>query len=372
MRINILAGLGMLVGLYLGGRLVSQTGTPEIRSQSAPLPAGRCIIIAVASLVGAFAYALFSVGMQVSNLFAPYGFEATLNDTPGTLDTLAYAIVDGCVIHSYLVASTHHSKSKQLKRFVLAIACLISALMLIRGFRNNVVILMLPIIGMTLQNRRLPLLRTLAVVVGGFLLFSLVAAERNFGLTEGRNGNVAVSYDPLGGELGTTFNVYAVSADIFVRPGSRVRKNLCYEFRNELDTPGAMAEQAPFAGRGVFTKILQHRPTPFWPRILPVVEAITNFSVYGVPFVFAMAGVAVVLLAGYFRRKRGWGTLSYWMMLPMILNWNRIDFSATGKMFLVYVTLFIILDLVVYRSVKAGRPLPRLARPALDEIEYRV
>jgi hypothetical protein len=52
------------------------------------------------------------------------------------------------------------------------------------------------------------------------------------------------------------------------------------------------------------------------------------------------------------------------MMLPMILNWNRIDFSASGKMFLVYVAFFIIIDALVNRPATAA---PAARRRALAQ-----
>jgi len=362
METNILAALGIFAGLYLS-RFVSPPGTSQPRAVSAPWPASLCIFTAVAALLAAVAYALYSVGMQVSNLFTPYGFETTVTEA-GTLDNLAYVIVNACIIRSYFAALTHPSKSRQLKRVVLLIASLICALMLIRGMRNNVVILILPMIGMSLQNRRLPLMKTLAAVFAGFLIFSVVAAERTFGIAEGRNNDIAVNYDPLGGELGTTFNVYAESDNILSGRELQLGKTYVVGFATNL-VPRALWPDRPPSPAVEFSQIYYGTDQlPFGLGYSPVVEAITNFSVYGVPCVFAAASIFVVLLAGYLRRRGGWGTLSYWMMLPMILNWNRIDFSASGKMFLVYVAFFIIIDALVNRPATAA---PAARRRALAQ-----
>ena len=59
---------------------------------------------------------------------------------------------------------------------------------------------------------------------------------------------------------------------------------------------------------------------------------------------FALFAFAVVAVGNYLRVRGRWGLLSYAMMMPMIINWNRIDSNASFKMFAVYVGFFIVFD----------------------------
>lgn len=80
----------------------------------------------------------------------------------------------------------------------------------------------------------------------------------------------------------------------------------------------------------------------------PVVEAMANFREPGIPFVFVAFAVGVVMLGNYLRHRGRWGELCYAMMLPMTINWNRIDSNTAFKMFCVYSAFLVLFSRLLY------------------------
>jgi hypothetical protein len=84
-----------------------------------------------------------------------------------------------------------------------------------------------------------------------------------------------------------------------------------------------------------------------------------NFSQIGIFPVFVLFSALVVLVARYLQTKGRWGLLSYSMMLPILVNWNRIDADASGKIFLIYLALYALLDPLFY-GLRFIRRAPRI------------
>ena len=347
---HILAALGLLVGLYLGNLLAAKSPREKYVVPSAPLSAFRCLSFGIGALLAVVIYVYYSVGMTVSNLLKPYTFERTVISEYSTLDTLIFPVAIAIVLHCYMGVLPQRRRRKWLHRAVLCIALAMSGLILVRGIRNLALILWLPLCGMILHKRRLPIGRAMAIAGSVYLLFSAVAIVRSYGLEAGADAYSITldGLDPAVGELGTTYHVYSEFQKLSSGDELEYGKTYLLGFASNLvprtfwkDRPKSTAEQ--FAA-----KYYQNDDTLDGVGFSPVVEAMDNFSRIGIFPIFLVFAVSVVLVARYLRTKGRWGLLSYSIMLPMLVNWNRIDADASGKIFLIYVALFVLLDPLMY------------------------
>jgi hypothetical protein len=156
------------------------------------------------------------------------------------------------------------------------------------------------------------------------------------------------AFDPLRGELGASFSVYE-------KYTARQETDLKYGKTYTIDSiinlvphpvwrtrPPSPAEQ--FSREYYGTNELRSGL-----GFSPLVECILNFSHMGIVLVFALTAVAFVRLDKWARARGRAGILIASVLLPSIVNWNRIDFAAFSKMFLIYATFLWALDWLLYR-----------------------
>jgi oligosaccharide repeat unit polymerase len=347
---HLLGVVGLLAGL-LGGKLLVP---PKAQIQRVtPLPAYRCGALAVAAFLAIFAYFYYSVGFSLSNMFKPYGFEATLRSESSTLDMLALPAGIAMLLHCYLSASASREMRPALHRFVIAIAVLASMVFLIRGIRNSVQILWLPIFALATRSRRIPVIKAAVAAGAVFILFSVVAAVRSIGLLSAETVEIGNSVlDPLHGELGTSYHVFNIFSSTPSGDGLQLGRSYTIDLGINLVPHSLWPNRPPSTAEKFSMRYFGTDHLSEGLGFSPVVEAIENFSEAGIPFVFALFAFGVVFASNYFRGAGRWGMLSYSMMLPMLVNWNRIDSTTSFKMFVVYCSFFIIFGRLIYIGVR--------------------
>ncbi len=346
MQAHILAVLGLLIGL-IGGKYLSppKKTPPAIK----PLPKQRIVVLTVSALAVILGYIYYSIGFSIANWLQPYSFETTLNPVSTTADTLIEPAAFALLIHCYLSAASFRIARPKMYRFVVAIVGIVAIALLLRGMRNPVQILCLPIFGLAFRNRRVPVFKSGVAAVCVFILFSVVAVVRNFGLINANSAPLTTSsLDPLHGELGTSYNVFRIFNAIGYEDELQYGKTYTVDLGLNL-VPRALWPNRP-ASTAVRFSMRYYGTTDlkFGLGFCPVVEAMANFGMEGIPIVFALFAGIVIAGANYLRGKGRWGLLSYAMLLPMLINWNRIDSNAAFKMFAVYTMFFIVFDKLIY------------------------
>jgi hypothetical protein len=349
MQTHLLANLGLLVGL-VAGKLLSP---PKAQiKQYQPLPPARVAMLATGALIVFLGYIYYSVGFSVANMFRPYGFETTLNEI-STVDTLMEPAVCVFVLHCYLGAFILRNRKPWLHRYVLAIAGVIAVVFLVRGMRNPAQILWLPIFAIAFRKRRIPVFKATAAVLIAFVIFSVVASVRNFGiLSEDKATINSNTLDPLHGELGTSYNVFTIFDSLGYGNDLQYGKTYTVDLGVNLVPHALWPNRPPSTAIKFSMRYYQTENLTEGLGFSPVVEALVNFSEGGLPIVFAAFAFGVVALANILPAKGRWGMLCYAMMLPMLVNWNRIDSNASFKMFAVYCGFAIALDWILYRRLK--------------------
>jgi hypothetical protein len=177
------------------------------------------------------------------------------------------------------------------------------------------------------------------------------------------------STDPLRGELGASFSVYqklpAVSA------GEDLQMGRTYTIDSAINlVPQQIWRSRPPSPAVKFSIV--YYGTEFLESGLgfsPLVEAIMNFSRVGILPIFAFTAILFVSVDRWARRSGRVGILIACILLPSIVNWNRIDFAATTKMFLVYSAFLWGLDKIFYISSAFAIRRAPLIRPVTSRPE---
>lgn len=362
LQAHILGGLGLVCGLFIGQQLAPQLPRPRRSIPMTSLSPLRCVAFATAASLAMAGYVYYSVGLDFSNLFKPYGFEQSVIQGTSTFDTLLTPAAIATLLCCYNGALAHAPRKRWLRRLVLVLVLIVTVTFLVRGNRNVTLILWLPIAALAFAGRRLPILKTGIIALSAFVLYSAVAVTRNVGLAAADELPIGLdNMDPLHGELGTSYNVYSIHDSIASQSSLRYGGTYIVDFALNL-VPRALWPNRPSSTAVKFSMAYYETDVlEFGLGYSPVVEAITNFSTAGILPVFALFSAAIVFLARYLRTKGRWGLLAYSMLLPVLVNWNRIDSNAAGKIFLVYLLFFVVVDILMYKA--GGRLRSHRVRP---------
>jgi hypothetical protein len=341
-------GAGIAAGKIFGGSWFSRirASRPATRSTMRPTT---CAFLAVGALVAIVFIIYRSVGYSFTNMLQKYTFETTVAQEQTTADTLAYPAAIACLLHCYLGACLGLVQRPRLRRLVMVVAFVAAGFLLLRGFRNLVTMMLLPIAVMTFYKRPLPIARTLIVAFASLTLFSAVAVTRNwtFG-AEDRAPVTLETMDPDRGELGTSYNVFSIFRSFGEDKDLQYGKTYTVAFATNLVPIALWPDRPKSTAFNFSSRYFQTDQLTVGLGYSPVVEALTNFSVIGIVPIFVGFGMFITVLARYLLTKGRWGLLSYSMMIPMLINWNRIDACTAGKIFFVYLGLFVVIDKILY------------------------
>jgi hypothetical protein len=227
-----------------------------------------------------------------------------------------------------------------------------AAQFILRGNRNAFLILVLPLVGVALRRQRLKVKVLICCVLVGWLTFYSIGIVRNWGF-----GQVEVSrfsltgFDPLSGEFGTMYSVYqkydSLLLDYPLQYGSTyVWAPLVNLVPREVwqERPFTIAQEASvvYRGTGALTDGI---------GFSPVVEVLLNFGPYIVLPAFCIIAFTLAVAERVSRYRNSSGV--WWMVLiPMAVNFCRIDFATVTKMYLLHLAVAVAISTIVSRRTR--------------------
>jgi hypothetical protein len=296
-------------------------------------------LVFAAVLATSFLYyytALRRLNFNWSAVLSPYGMEAAIDDSYDFVSVIVPILaIAGGVVGCFAALRRELGVTSRL--LVAVLIGLLGLFLLTRGARNAFIMLVVPVVVIARHGRRLSLARVLPLFVAAWLFFYFVAIVRNHGVQQYvANGESArlqlAAFDPLSGELGTTSLVFEKSVNValdgdylfgtsyLVDPLVNVVPRALYR-----DRPPTLAQW--FSMRYFATARLKEGL-----GFSPVLEALFNFGLAGIAPVMALMAVLVAWLEKRFDVPGGHRLLYYGALVPMVINFNRIDFATVVKM----------------------------------------
>ncbi len=308
-----------------------------------------------------FWMAMESLNFSIANVLQPYGFEGL--EGGGTTDLSNIFVYFG--LYSALVFGvTWDRHIRQLpKSLSVAIYMLVIILMtfwILRGSRNMVTILGLPVIAAIYNNKRLSVIKTIAVGFAISILFYMLAGVRNIGLSNASRGDFVEAVkmiDPMNGEFGTSYGVldhalgFSDSENLLL--GKSYTVDLALNMVPRSWWPNRPDNLAVAFSKRYFNTDLLTEGLGF----TPVLEAYLNFGQFGIIVMFAMFFGIVTILEDRRQLSDIRGIMLMAFALPMLVNWNRIDMSTAFKMYSGYIAMAFLLPKILIRG-NPGRRTP--------------
>ena len=350
---SLLAALGITIGLFMCPSPKPAEDTKEFwrvqgllsRSQ---IGRGLMVLTVTLTLGATFFYILSQVGYSLYRLAGAYGAGENSGDNATLIDTLLVPFAIAAVLHYLYAARTGAVKGAGVTLIKMMCFALF-AMFFAQGHRNLMLYLGLSALALRLYRRpvRLGIFAILMIVsVMGLYAIGIV---RNWGWTQIDEVAIAESaFDPLHGELGTPFSVFDKLQE------GRGDDSLLMGRTYTLDSVVNLVPQQLWRDRPPSPAVQFSRnyfgtdDLPSGLGYSPVIEALINFSIYGIVVVFAITTVLFIRLDQWLRRQSRIGVLISCLLLPTIVNWNRIDFAASSKMFLIYAAFIWGLDKLFY------------------------
>jgi oligosaccharide repeat unit polymerase len=348
---NILAALGSLGGIAfyqaVHGRFKS-SGThyfPIKNNLISMMPL--CLVLGAA--LGTFAWNRYvMLDYNITNIFSAYGYEGGIGES-NVFQVLSGQFGISAALYGFTVCYLRNRFNKRSTYVWLGICLSIAAFFLIRGSRNFAIMTVLPIAAILMYGRSIPVIKSLIIVSISFVAFQFLAYARNFGVNDlsAMSGLEVRDFAPDNSELVTSFNVYTLYDQIGHYYEMKYGQTYTVDALVNL-VPRFLWRNRPYSISEDFTRVyLNSDVVNEGFGFSPMVEAIINFGFWGIPFVFFVAGYFICFLSSLLVKRGSYTSLLSWaMIIPFVINWNRIDFSTTSKMYLIFVSLFGIYDIV--------------------------
>lgn len=351
---NILASVGVLAGIALyqsiHGRFKS------IGSHFFPVKNNKIVFLplflVLSAALGIFAWNRYAMlDFSLSNIFSAYGFEGGIDES-NVFQVLSGQFGISAALYGFTVCYLRNRFTKKSTFVWLGICFCIAGFFLLRGSRNFTIMTVLPIAAIIMYGRRIPVMKSLLIVSVSFIAFQFLAYARNFGVNDiSAMKSLEISdFAPDNSELVTSFNVYTLYDQIGHYYGLKYGQTYTIDALINL-VPRFLWRNRPYSISEDFTRVyLNSEVVTEGFGFSPMVEAIINFGFWGIPLVFFAAAYFVCFLSNSLVKRGTYTSLLSWaMMIPFVINWNRIDFSTTSKMYLIFVCLFWLYDSVSSR-----------------------
>jgi len=363
LQAHLLGALGMFLGCCWYSMVAERPSTATVYGKT-PRRSPHChsyvrvVLICIIAFLAVCLYIVQSVG-EVAKLAGPYRLEEEILRARGatTFDTLLLPSAISVLIYGFRASQLDAARRSRVGRnIVVTLILLLTILLLIRGYRNWMLLLVLPVIGLTLLRHSL---RRYQVVVAVFVLyfgFQTVAIVREEGIAKAGSVNLSLPlFDPLRGELATTYNVYKIAAEYGYLEAVEYGKTYTIAFLVNL-VPMQLWPERPPSPAGHFSGWFYGTGAPtFGLGFSPVVEAMMNFGRVGILGVFFLWTVGALALERAMLHKGEWGLLCWSAMLPIAINWNRIDWAVSGKIMLIFFAIFWFLDRLLSKVPRRKR-----------------
>jgi hypothetical protein len=372
---SLLAALGLTLGL-LASRLAKSH--PNVKwvdgSQSrTKLRRATMVLTVTFAIFSACYYFLYHAGFSLDVLAGAYGADNSItNENVTIVDTLLLLFAISAVLH-YLYAVKVRALKKGATVAIMNALCLVLfAMFFIQSHRNLMLFMGLSALGLWYYGRPIRLATFATVAALSIVAFYTIGIVRNWGWAQLDQVTIGESaLDPLHGELGVPFGVYEKLPYRANSESLELGRTYTIDAAVNLVPQQLWRGRPPSPAEEFSREYFNTDSLPEGLGFSPLVESIINFSSYGVFFVFALAAFIFIRLDQWARRAhRRVGVLISCILLPTIVNWNRIDFAACSKMFLIFCAFFWGLDKLLYSPVRAGDLLHSMNRIESPSPEY--
>lgn len=285
--------------------------------------------------------------------FRPYSTEGVEEAGAGT--HLLPIFLISALLYINLLSLKANNIWRLNKIFIRFITFLFVMYYLIRGGRNLILILFLPIILMVFRNKVVKTRYIFLTILVLYIFSMLMGAMRNFGIIYLNDFSIEnyTFFDPLNQELGVGYSVLSKYNEM-PNKGYYFGKTYTYNIISNLVPSFIGLEKSPgpaidFSMR--YFEVSNVNDLKEGLGFSPVLEALMNFSIFGVFFVFYIIGSGISFYQQWINKLGYFKSLgAYLFLAPMVINFNRIDLATVVKMYLVLVFFFFILDFINRKS----------------------
>lgn len=350
-----LGALGILTGLFIQYKYLKFTRNRK--EKPAPIkflrtPALICMTMALAVVMFS---ALNALGWNFSAILNPYGFESTLM-TGNEERSLFGAILELIAISSILLSfvGAYKINNKTIIFIALSFAAVFSMFFLLRGSRNIAGMMLIPLVCVYFSCKPIKIKKLLLSCLLLYFLIYTVGVVRNIGFAQ--VGNIPIElrmFDPLAQEFGTNLSVFAKWKEIEQNDPLLLGKSYTVGILYNLVPISLWPDRPPGAAIKFsmdFFGVSHYKELTEGLGFSPIVEVLINFGYIGIVPVFAMFAMLITVLESWFWTKGAWGIASFAFMIPMVVNWNRIDMATTAKMFIIFLVISKLLAVVLFPS----------------------
>lgn len=345
---HILAAFGLLLGIIVYRVIFARkrmSRINKIMGLYAVRPRLFFVLSSFMVLLNVYLFAKHLGGIE--NIFQPYGYNAA-QDLFDASSLPVTSVLDAVGTYLAIVPLVMFFSVKNRMGVRIAaywVVAFLAMLFLVRGHRNLLGMLLMPIFTLYMLDKALSPKQLLVGTFGLFFFLYTVAIMRNFNFREIGDAYETIqlsNFDPLAGEFGTSFSVYSKFKEIHSDDEYSYGKTYTSDVLSNL-VPRFMWPSRPMSTAQTFSMTyfgsLGHGKGL---GFSPVVEALVNFGVWGILPIFSLTAIIICWLEKWLSLRGAVGLSAYAFLSPMMFNWNRIDIAITVKMFLVFVLLAII------------------------------
>ena len=377
MQDHTLAAFGLMFGGFIGRAFVQrdQHMAQHVARVAAQVDYRRDVVVLL--LVGTAIFynvtLYLSLGASFSNLFTHYGAEADFSlqyAGDNFLPLIGFPMTVGSLLVGLWICFTRKVEPLFLRIFIFAFSAIVVLIMLLRGSRNSAMLLAMPAVVLFLRGRLLAVRTLLISFTVAFIIAYTIGVVRNYGFGAARDAEITLAtFAPAAGEFGTSRNIYRESRRFLQNDTLELGRTYYYDAIINL-VPRILWRDRPVTTAERMTlRALNLDQLSEGLGFSPVVEAIANFSSYGILPVFILTMIIVLAVESYVLRFGAAGIVLRAVMVPIAFNWNRIDFCIVLKFTVVYGGFVVLFALCFLDKRLSGGNLAKLA--ALAELPVR-
>lgn len=286
-------------------------------------------------------YSIFkNLDFNPANLLQQYGFEMQFSTGEVSIfDSVRELLFFSAVGLSYIIGN--EEDNKPLKKMATILCFSYFVLILLRGSRNAATMMLFPVIVYYFKTKLVSIRNVVIVTFVLFLGGYLIGVIRNYGFSEVTGIQYSNNmFDPLAQEFGTSFSVFSkwlsMQSKIQYQFG---RTYIIDPLTNFIPTavwpnrPPSSAINFSMLYFDVVNKINLVEGLGY----SPIVEALSNFGYFGLIPVFFIFWIIIRKISNYFDKKATvLSNVLYGFFCVFSLNFTRIDFSTSFKMFFLF------------------------------------
>jgi hypothetical protein len=335
-----LGAAGYVVGAFWYRRRPEGRCAPAIPPrvpQELRVNAARVSVIVVTLCVLVFMLRfLVAAGFQIGNLFTYYGYEAIAGTTSSVLEILGGPVALAFSLVGLIISLRAR---RVVTSYILTLLAFVSVVYTVRGMRLWAMMTMLPAVIIVCRGRKVRLFVLVGTACAAFLLIQLVGAIRDAGFAEVQNVHIgSATFDPVGNEFGTSYQVFSLCNEFGIfehkRWGATYTTEaalVCVPHVIWPNRPEGLAIELALVATGQVSR----EDLTLAYGFSNLAEAVVNFGLPGIPFVFFVLYALVVGLSNLLINRGVWGYAGYAMLGSIAVLVNRMDTTMVLKVYAV-------------------------------------